>query len=109
MTNPQRTPPSVLESTAEGVCVRVKVVSGSSRTQVSGTLGDRLKVAVAAPPEGGKANRALVDLLAGLFGVPCRDVRVVSGHTGAQKSIEVTGLDLAVASQRLARCIDSSR
>ena len=47
---------SILSASGDGTRVRVKVVPGASRTKVVGVLGDRLKVAVAAPPEGGKAG-----------------------------------------------------
>ena len=47
----------------------MKVVPGASRTRLAGQLGDALKVAVAAPPEAGKANAALIELLAQVFAV----------------------------------------
>jgi uncharacterized protein (TIGR00251 family) len=49
-----------------------------------------LKVRVAAPAEGGKANRALVRLLAEWLGV--RDVEIVAGGSSAEKIVRVTGL-----------------
>jgi uncharacterized protein (TIGR00251 family) len=66
------------------------VVPGASRSGIAGVLGDRLKVRVAAPPEGGKANRALVELLSRWLGV--RDVEIVAGHSSAEKIVRVTGL-----------------
>ena len=45
-----------------------------SRTGIVGTWGTALKVAVAAPPEGGKANAAVIKLLAAVFGVRKADV-----------------------------------
>lgn len=68
----------------------IKVVPGASRTEVAGVLGDRLKVRVAAPPEGGKANRALVEVLSRWLGV--RDVEIVAGHSSAEKTVRVSGL-----------------
>ncbi|HSD71700.1 MAG TPA: DUF167 domain-containing protein, partial [Thermoanaerobaculia bacterium] len=47
----------------DGLELRIKVVPGTSRSEIVGALGDRLKVRVAAPPERGKANDALVALL----------------------------------------------
>ncbi len=46
------------------ITLKVKVVPGASRTQLSGWLGDMLKVRVSAPPEKGKANAAVEALLA---------------------------------------------
>jgi uncharacterized protein (TIGR00251 family) len=68
----------------------IKVVPGASRTEVAGVLGDRLKVRVAAPPEGGKANRALVEVLSRWLGV--RDVEIVAGHSSAEKVVRVSGV-----------------
>jgi uncharacterized protein (TIGR00251 family) len=68
----------------------VKVVPGASRTEIVGPLGNRLKVRVAAPPEGGKANRALVELLREWLGT--RDVEIVAGRSSAEKTVRVLGL-----------------
>jgi uncharacterized protein (TIGR00251 family) len=70
--------------------LRIKVVPGASRTGIAGTLGDRLKVRIAAPAEGGKANRALVSVLSEWLGV--RDVEIVAGHSSAEKTVRVSGL-----------------
>ncbi len=72
--------------------VKVKVVPGATRDEVVGQLGDALKVRVAAPPEGGKANQAVIRLLAGHFGVDRKLVRIVSGLASARKTVEV-GVD----------------
>ena len=47
---------------AGGVELSVKVVPGASRTKVAGVWGVALRIAVAAPPEAGKANAAVVKL-----------------------------------------------
>ena len=48
----------------------VKVVPGAARSEVAGRLGAAVKVRVAAPPEGGQANRAVCALLAERLGLP---------------------------------------
>ena len=73
-----------------GLELAIKVVPGASRTEVAGPLGDRLKVRIAAPAEGGKANRALVSALSEWLGV--RDVEIVAGHSSAEKTVRVSGL-----------------
>jgi uncharacterized protein len=80
-----------------GVQFALKVVPGAARTRIVGALGDALKVQVAAPPEGGKANAAVCELLAATFGVPVRAVTVVSGHGHARKVVAVAGLTAAAA------------
>ena len=73
--------------------VHLKVVPGGSRSGLAGTYGDRIKVKVAAPPEGGKANKAVLALLADVLGAPVRDLLLVRGTTQPLKTVEVRGLD----------------
>jgi uncharacterized protein (TIGR00251 family) len=81
--------------------ISVKAVPGASRDQIVGPLGDRLKIKVAAPPEGGKANAAIGALIAGALGLRPRQVEVVAGHASAEKVVEVRGLPEAQVRERL--------
>ena len=72
-----------------GLQLRLKVVPGASRNQLAGILGDRLKVRVAAPPEAGKANAAVLALLGQWLGRT--DLEVVAGHTSPAKTIFIPG------------------
>jgi len=63
----------------------VKAVPGSSRSRIAGVLGDRLKVQVAAPPEDGKANRAVAQVLADWLDLPASAVELVSGPSQPAK------------------------
>ena len=72
--------------------LNVKVVPGASRDRVAGRYGDGVKVQVSAPPEGGKANRAVEELLAAALGVKAQQVRVVKGHSNPRKVVEVEGV-----------------
>jgi uncharacterized protein len=64
----------------------------ADHNEVRGVYGERLKVAVAAPPEGGKANARLVQALAGWLGLRTEDVRVQSGHGGRDKVVAFSGM-----------------
>ena len=70
----------------------LKVVPGSSRDAVVGWLGDSLKVKVKAPPEKGRANEAVVALLADHLGVDPSSIAVVSGHGSPAKVVAVEGM-----------------
>lgn len=86
-----------------GVCCRLKVkaVPGASRSEIVGRLGEALKVRVAAPPEGGKANREILALLAERLGSPAADVILVSGGSSPAKVVELRGLTAEQAWARL--------
>lgn len=77
-----------------GVLLTVKIVPGASRTRYMGELDGRAKFAVSAPPEKGKANKALIEFLATLLDVPKRRLAVVSGHTSAEKKIRIEGVTI---------------
>jgi len=80
---------------SEGVTVRVLVVPGASRTEIKGLHGDMIRVRVAAPPEGGKANRAVLDLLQGTVG---GKAVLLSGDASRNKVVLLRGVSVAAAS-----------
>jgi uncharacterized protein (TIGR00251 family) len=86
---------------ADGVNVAVKVHPGARRPGVLGQVPDvagmRLKIAVAAPPEDGRANRAVCAAL----DVPVGSVSVLHGGGSRQKTLHVAG-DAAALAARLA-------
>ncbi|NUN14026.1 MAG: YggU family protein [Myxococcales bacterium] len=85
-----------------GCIIEVYVSPRASKSRVIGRHGDRLKVQIAAPPVDGKANDALVALVANWLSVPKSSVTILSGSTGKQKTIEV----LDVKSQHVQQLID---
>lgn len=81
--------------------LQLRVSPGASRTGVVGRHGDAWKVRVAAPPDGGRANEAVVRLLADTFELPQRNIEIVSGHTGRDKVVRLAGIDAEEAERRL--------
>lgn len=77
-----------------GLRFEVKVKVRASRSAVLGLEGQRLSVALAAPPVDGAANDALSRLLAEHFGLPRRDVEIVGGHKSRTKLLELRGISL---------------
>lgn len=75
--------------------VLVKVVPGARREEVAGWLGDRLKVRVSAPPEDGRANRAVCALIARELNCSPRAVSVVVGASSPLKTLQIHGLGAA--------------
>jgi uncharacterized protein (TIGR00251 family) len=79
-----------------GLRVRLKVTPKAKREQIGGLLdepdgGKALKVAVTAAPEDGKANAAVIALLAKEWGVAKSAISVVSGATDRRKLVEIRG------------------
>jgi len=79
----------------------VKVIPSSSRDGIAGWLGDTLKGRVTAPPERGKANKAVAGAIADALAIRKECVRILSGATSARKVIEIRGLSEAQVRQRL--------
>jgi uncharacterized protein len=81
--------------------LRLRVAPGSRRPGVVGRHGDGWKVRVAQPPEQGRANKAVVTLLADVLELPRGAVSIVSGHAGRDKIVALAGIDAAEAERRL--------
>lgn len=82
--------------------ISVTVSPGAKRTELVGRHGEGWKARVAAPPEGGRANQALVTLLADKLGVSRDEVSLVAGHGSRRKLVEIDGLGPAEIARRLA-------
>ena len=76
------------------------------RAGIAGMRADgRLMVSVAAPPEDGRANEAVAEVLGEALGVRARDVAVVRGHKARAKLVEVQGLTEAELGRRVERAL----
>ena len=86
---------SPFQVSSGGVSVNVRLTPKASRNRigpvVAGDGGAVLKVRVTAVPERGKANRALIRLLAKAWGLPKTALSVKRGHKDRQKTIHIEG------------------
>ncbi len=82
--------------------LRLRVSPGATRTELAGRYGDAWKVRVSAVPERGRANDAVIGLLARRLGVPRASVSVVSGLVSRDKVVELRGVSRAEAERKLA-------
>jgi uncharacterized protein (TIGR00251 family) len=80
-----------IEETAQGITFQILVVPRASREAVGPVVGDRLKVAITAPPVEGKANAAVLALLARTLGVRRQQLEIVAGAKGKRKTVRVSG------------------
>lgn len=68
--------------------MKIKVVPNAKKNKVLDE-GERLKVYVAAPPTEGKANKAVIELLAEFFEVKRGNVRIIKGEKSREKIVEI--------------------
>jgi uncharacterized protein (TIGR00251 family) len=82
--------------------VSVRVSPGARQNRIRGWLASgELRVAVSAPPERGRANQAVIELLAEALAIPRRAVSLARGGSSRQKTFEVEGLEEAEARRRI--------
>ncbi len=80
--------------TDSGVTFSVRAQPNAKKNAIVGKYGGRIKIAVAAVPEKGKANKAIADLIAKELNIKNSQVNVVSGLTSKDKKIHITGLSI---------------
>lgn len=99
---------AVLELTASkgGTLLGVKVTANAKRTTLLGLHGGSLKIAVAAPAQQGRANRALLKFVAELLGVAAGDIEVVRGQSSTHKTLYISKVGPPQISRRVQACLD---
>ena len=86
----------------EGFVLPVRAQPGARKAGILGEQAGALKVAVTAPPEDGRANKALVEALREALGLKRSQVELLSGPAGRDKRFLIRGLTRAELAQRLA-------
>lgn len=86
---------------AEGCVLSVRAQPGARRNAVIGKQASALKVAVTAPPDKGRANEAIVEVLAEAFGLKRSQIELVAGPTSRQKKFLVRGISPADLTAKL--------
>ncbi len=89
---------SPVRQTTDGVIIDVWVVPGASNTELAGRYGDKVKIRVAAPPDGGRANKEVMRLLKKLLG---DEVGMVKGMTRRHKVFQVASSDVETVRRKL--------
>jgi uncharacterized protein (TIGR00251 family) len=93
--------PPWLRSDGDGVLIAVHLQPGARRTAIVGAHGDRLKIAVRAPPVEGRANEALIEWLADNLRLLRRDLQIVAGHHSRDKTVRAGGIGIGDARRQL--------
>ena len=81
--------------------LEVKVQPRASRNQIGKVEEGRLKIKVTVPPEGGKANQKVVELLSKALKVPKSNIEIVRGETSRIKLVRIEGTSLATLQEKL--------
>jgi len=82
--------------------LKLRVSPGARKPGIAGRHGDAWKVRVAEPPEDGRANEAVLRLLAKTLDVPRATVELVSGHASREKIVVLDGLEQSQTERLLA-------
>ena len=93
----------------DAVVLSVHVQPGAGRTAVVGRHGTALKVRVAAPPEGGRANSAAAALLADTFSLAPAQVTLEAGEKSRSKRFRLSGVDVGEVRRRLEQELSGAR
>lgn len=83
--------------------LNVRLTPRASKDEVSGFVGETLQVRVTAVPVDGRANEALLRLLARTTKVPRSSVRIVAGHASREKVVAIDGVASEELHRRLGR------
>jgi uncharacterized protein len=91
-----------IKETSRGLTFLVKVQPRARRNEITGVVGDALKLSLTAPPVEGRANDAVVEFLADFFDIPRSSVTITSGKTNRLKAICICGIRVEQLRQKLA-------
>jgi len=84
-----------------GAHLAIRVQPRASRSRIAGLHGEAIKVQLTAPPVEGKANKALIALLAKLLRLPKGAITVARGETGRDKVLRFEGVTCVELAERL--------
>ena len=71
----------------EGIVISIKVQPNARKDKIIGEYGEQLKVAVTEQPEKGKANKAIIKIIAKWLNIKRSEIEIIAGHTSKDKEI----------------------
>ncbi len=90
-----------LSRTGNGLRIEALARPGASRSGCLGVEARGLVMALHSPPEGGRANDELIEILARTLKLPRASVRIVRGASSRRKTIEIATTDHERVAARL--------
>lgn len=91
----------MFQQTNDGICLKVKVIPKASKSEIKGWENGELVVRLAAVPEKGEANDALIRHLADVLGIGKSKLLLVQGEKSRHKRVCIKELSLQEIQQRL--------
>jgi uncharacterized protein (TIGR00251 family) len=92
-----------IEESGQGCVFEIRVSPRARTNRVVGALGSAVKIRIAATPERGAANKAVIEFLADQLKIRSDDITIITGHTSRTKRIRVAGLTAKEIESRLLR------
>lgn len=92
--------PIALELRKDGVVLPVRAQPGAKKNAVTGSHAGQLKVSVTQAPEKGKANAAIIGVLADVLALKRSQISLIAGETSSQKKFLVIGITLEELQER---------
>ncbi len=99
----------VIRRVGDSLLVGFRVSPSAARTAVKGLYGDRVKVAINAPAEDGRANAELVEALARWMGLMRDTIRVKNGQASRDKVLSFEGIEETELASKLAALVREDR
>lgn len=94
-----------LESHADGTILAVRAHPGARRNEIAGVQDGALKISVTQAPEKGKANKAVIELLAKKLGLKKSQIELTAGETSHQKRFLVRGIATKELAERIEKAV----
>lgn len=91
----------MIEERKEGIVLDLLVQPRSSRAEISGTLGNHLKIRLTSPPADNRANLELRDFLSRLIGMAKKDILIIQGKSARRKRVLLLGVSREEAEKKL--------
>ena len=98
-----------LQTHDDGVVLAVRAQAGARQNAVRGEHEGALKVAVTQVPEKGKANRAILKLLATSLGLRRSQLELIDGETSLNKRFLIRDASVPQLNARLQQLVADSR
>jgi uncharacterized protein (TIGR00251 family) len=96
-----------LEATGDGLILPVQAQPKAKKNALVGVHGGRLKVAITQAPEKGKANDAIIKLLAKSLNLKRSQIKLLTGATSSKKKFLLHNITSNELRRRLAECLET--